>query len=249
MPLTPQDIVRKEFREAFRGYNQTDVDLFLDEVVEELTRLADENQKMRVRLAALQQELGRFRETRSSRAQQQMASRYAELASEDREPEPAAPTPPPPPSTPAVPPLRSDPPPRRPAEDRPAARQERVDPFAPRVERPVPPPPPASPRPGEPSRPTDGGRVGEPMQRPSEAAPREPQRASDPFPARTEQPQAPRPGEPRQGEPRPAEPSTRDEFDAPSRQAPDPSEPRTEPTEPVTERWKPPQDGGSFWDR
>ena len=35
MPLNPQDIVRKEFREALRGYNQADVDLFLDEVVEE----------------------------------------------------------------------------------------------------------------------------------------------------------------------------------------------------------------------
>ncbi len=62
MPLNPQDIVRKEFREAFRGYNQADVDLFLDEVVEEFQRLTDENQKMKVRLAALQQEVARLRE-------------------------------------------------------------------------------------------------------------------------------------------------------------------------------------------
>lgn len=62
MALMPQDIVRKEFREAFRGYNQSDVDLFLDEVVEEYTRVADENQKMKVRLAALQQEVARLRE-------------------------------------------------------------------------------------------------------------------------------------------------------------------------------------------
>lgn len=64
MPLNPQDIVRKVFREAFRGYNQTDVDLFLDEVVEDFTRLAEENQKMKVRLAALQQEVARLREGR-----------------------------------------------------------------------------------------------------------------------------------------------------------------------------------------
>lgn len=64
MPLTPQDIVRREFREAFRGYNQADVDLFLDEVVEEFTRLTDENQKMKVRVAALQQEVARLREGR-----------------------------------------------------------------------------------------------------------------------------------------------------------------------------------------
>lgn len=64
MPLTPNEIVRKEFREAFRGYNQADVDLFLDDVVEEFTRLYEENQKMKVRLAALQQELARLREGR-----------------------------------------------------------------------------------------------------------------------------------------------------------------------------------------
>jgi len=64
MPLNPQDIVRKEFREAFRGYNQAEVDLFLDEVVEDFTRLVEENQKMKVRLAALQQEVARLREGR-----------------------------------------------------------------------------------------------------------------------------------------------------------------------------------------
>jgi cell division initiation protein len=65
MPLNPQDIVRKEFREAFRGYNQSDVDLFLDEVVEEFTRLTEDNQKMKVRIAALQQEVARLREGRA----------------------------------------------------------------------------------------------------------------------------------------------------------------------------------------
>jgi DivIVA domain-containing protein len=64
MPLNPQDIVRKEFREALRGYNQADVDLFLDEVVEEFTRLSEDNQKMKVRIAALQQEVARLREGR-----------------------------------------------------------------------------------------------------------------------------------------------------------------------------------------
>ena len=68
MPLSPQDIVRKEFREALRGYNQADVDLFLDDVVEEVTRLTDENQKMKVRLAALQQEVARLRDGRQSTA-------------------------------------------------------------------------------------------------------------------------------------------------------------------------------------
>lgn len=69
MPLSPQDIVRKEFREALRGYNQADVDLFLDEVVEEFTRLSEDNQKMKVRIAALQQEVARLREGRGVPAQ------------------------------------------------------------------------------------------------------------------------------------------------------------------------------------
>ena len=68
MPLNPQDIVRKEFREALRGYNQADVDLFLDEVVEEFTKLAEDNQKMKVRIAALQQEVARLREGRGPAA-------------------------------------------------------------------------------------------------------------------------------------------------------------------------------------
>lgn len=61
MPVNPQDVVRKEFREAFRGYNQADVDLFLDEVVDEMTRLVEENQRLKVRVTALQQELARYR--------------------------------------------------------------------------------------------------------------------------------------------------------------------------------------------
>jgi DivIVA domain-containing protein len=68
MALSPQDIVRKEFREALRGYNQADVDLFLDEVVEEFTKLSEENQKMKVRIAALQQEVARLREGRGGGA-------------------------------------------------------------------------------------------------------------------------------------------------------------------------------------
>lgn len=61
MPLTPQDIIRKEFREAFRGYNQSDVDLFLDEVAEEYRAVVEENQRYRMRVTALQQEIARLK--------------------------------------------------------------------------------------------------------------------------------------------------------------------------------------------
>lgn len=58
-PISPQDIVNKEFREAFRGYNENDVDNFLDEIAEEYARLHQENQRMKIQIASLQQELTR----------------------------------------------------------------------------------------------------------------------------------------------------------------------------------------------
>src|SRR5437879_1168177 len=60
MPITPQEIQDREFREAFRGYNQDDVDTFLDEIAVEFGRLFQENQRMKVQLAALQQEVARL---------------------------------------------------------------------------------------------------------------------------------------------------------------------------------------------
>ncbi len=51
MPLTPQDVQQKEFRQQFRGYNEVEVDAFLDEVEVELGRLFAENEDLRQRLA------------------------------------------------------------------------------------------------------------------------------------------------------------------------------------------------------
>ena len=59
MAVNPQDIQDKEFREAFRGYNEDDVDTFLDEIAVEFARIYQENQRMKVQLAALQQEIAR----------------------------------------------------------------------------------------------------------------------------------------------------------------------------------------------
>ena len=60
MPISPQEIQEREFREAFRGYSQDDVDTFLDEIAVEFGRLFQENQRMKVQLAALQQEVARL---------------------------------------------------------------------------------------------------------------------------------------------------------------------------------------------
>ena len=51
MALTPEDVQQKEFAQQFRGYNEIEVDAFLDEVERELTRLIAENDDLRERLA------------------------------------------------------------------------------------------------------------------------------------------------------------------------------------------------------
>ena len=45
--LTPADVQEVEFRLAFRGYNERDVDAFLDRVTEELSMCVEENERLR----------------------------------------------------------------------------------------------------------------------------------------------------------------------------------------------------------
>jgi DivIVA domain-containing protein len=45
--LTPDDVQTKEFRLAFRGYHEGDVDEFLDHVTEDLAALHEENKRLR----------------------------------------------------------------------------------------------------------------------------------------------------------------------------------------------------------
>jgi DivIVA domain-containing protein len=52
--LTPVDIQQKEFRLAFRGYNEHEVDAFLDQVTVELARLYEENRRLDEELAGYQ---------------------------------------------------------------------------------------------------------------------------------------------------------------------------------------------------
>jgi DivIVA domain-containing protein len=54
MPLTPEDVVNKRFQATkFReGYDQDEVDDFLDEVVNELRRLNEDNEELRQKLGS-----------------------------------------------------------------------------------------------------------------------------------------------------------------------------------------------------
>ena len=45
--LTPADVQEVEFRLAFRGYNERDVDAFLDRVTEDLAAYVEENERLR----------------------------------------------------------------------------------------------------------------------------------------------------------------------------------------------------------
>jgi DivIVA domain-containing protein len=45
--VTPADVQQIEFRLAFRGYNERDVDAFLDRVTEDLAAYMEENQRLR----------------------------------------------------------------------------------------------------------------------------------------------------------------------------------------------------------
>ena len=67
MPLTPEDVVNKRFQPTkFReGYDQDEVDDFLDEIVVELRRLTHENEDLRQRLLASE---GRIAELQRSGA-------------------------------------------------------------------------------------------------------------------------------------------------------------------------------------
>jgi len=55
--ISPLDIRRKEFKRSVRGYLEEDVDVFLDEVADEVERLSKENSNLEERLQALEQQV------------------------------------------------------------------------------------------------------------------------------------------------------------------------------------------------
>jgi DivIVA domain-containing protein len=72
MPLTPEDVVNKRFQPTkFReGYDQDEVDDFLDEIVVELRRLTQENEDLRQRLLASEARIGELQRSGAGLAAQ-----------------------------------------------------------------------------------------------------------------------------------------------------------------------------------
>ena len=72
MPLTPEDVVNKRFQPTkFReGYDQDEVDDFLDEIVLEMRKLAQENEELRQRVLAADGRIAELQRSGASLVQQ-----------------------------------------------------------------------------------------------------------------------------------------------------------------------------------
>jgi cell division initiation protein len=66
MPIRPIDVRRKEFKSSFRGYDQNEVDDFLDAVADEFERNYTENQRMREEVSSLRDRLQQFEDLEGS---------------------------------------------------------------------------------------------------------------------------------------------------------------------------------------
>lgn len=60
MPLTPLDIHNKEFSRRLRGYDEDEVNEFLDQVIKDYEALIRENKELQSQLAAQSEKLGHF---------------------------------------------------------------------------------------------------------------------------------------------------------------------------------------------
>lgn len=60
--MTPMDIRNKEFKKGFRGYNEEEVDLFIDKVVSDYEKLYKENIELKDKLNLINERLDSYSE-------------------------------------------------------------------------------------------------------------------------------------------------------------------------------------------
>lgn len=60
MPLTPLDIHNKEFSRRLRGYDEDEVNEFLDQIIKDYEALIRENKELQNKVAELDEKLGHF---------------------------------------------------------------------------------------------------------------------------------------------------------------------------------------------
>ncbi len=61
MPLTPLDIHNKEFKRSLRGYNEDEVNDFLDRVIKDYESLIRHNKELEERITQLEEQVKQFR--------------------------------------------------------------------------------------------------------------------------------------------------------------------------------------------
>src|SRR5690554_6817560 len=66
MSLTPMDIHNKEFSRSFRGYNEDEVDQFLDKIVVEFEKIYKENMELKDKVNALGEQINQYRTMEST---------------------------------------------------------------------------------------------------------------------------------------------------------------------------------------
>ena len=66
MKITPLEIRQKAFEKNFRGYNQDEVNAFLQTLSQEWERIGDENKELRIKLEGCEREVLKLREVESS---------------------------------------------------------------------------------------------------------------------------------------------------------------------------------------
>ena len=64
--LTPMDIHNKEFKHSFRGYNEDEIDEFLDQIVNDYEKLFRENDKLKEEVTHLKKDAESYREREKS---------------------------------------------------------------------------------------------------------------------------------------------------------------------------------------
>lgn len=60
MPLTPVDIHNKEFSKGFRGYDEDEVNEFLEQVIKDYELVLREKEELEEKIAAMNERLGHF---------------------------------------------------------------------------------------------------------------------------------------------------------------------------------------------
>lgn len=66
MPLSVKDILEKTFKRSFKGYDEDEVDRFLDQVIDEIKVIQAENESLKAELAETSERLNRVSETETT---------------------------------------------------------------------------------------------------------------------------------------------------------------------------------------